>query len=438
MLPLAFLVALPYAWVYAFYQNASVYGNDQPEHIKNIYERSLHQAKLFPRQNHMILFVLSVSGFFIFLNIWLFMYQMPHIVKMMTGIETAFTKAGLLMFFNTTYLAVACCMTYLVIDPLIKAVYTLRCFYGESIHTGEDLRVELSLFKTGIKKTAVFLLIVAVLGSACDTHASLSRTIPESSDDDQALYKGVAPTSLDDAITEVLSKREFSWRLPRERIVEDKNKGPISAFIQGVMDTLKSWFNTAMKWLKKTIEWLLDKLSWDMHTQHPADQRWMSMVRFLLYTLLAVVSCLLLYQLWKIWKRRVSRVAAAVPKSVPQTPDIADEQITADELPVNSWLALAQELMHQGNLRLALRALYLASLSHLAGLNLITIAKSKSNHEYRRELFRNAHTMPDILSSFSENIKMFDQIWYGMYDVTSELFNNFRTNQQRIMSLNEK
>jgi len=86
---------------------------------------------------------------------------------------------------------------------------------------------------------------------------------------------------------------------------------------------------------------------------------------------------------------------------------------------------LARELLGRGELRLALRAFYFASLAHLAQRNLIQLAKFKSNRDYERELRRRGHAFPDLLSLFSENVSVFDRIWYGMQEVSTELVNEF-------------
>ena len=46
--------------------------------------------------------------------------------------------------FNTTFLAVTVAVAWLALDPLLKAVYTLRCFHGEARTDGADLLAELS------------------------------------------------------------------------------------------------------------------------------------------------------------------------------------------------------------------------------------------------------------------------------------------------------
>jgi len=79
-----------------------------------------------------------------------------------------------------------------------------------------------------------------------------------------------------------------------------------------------------------------------------------------------------------------------------------------------------------------MRAFYLASLAHLAQRNLISIDRFKSNREYERELRRRAHSFPDLLSVFDDNLSIFERIWYGLHEVNGDIVNQFATNIDRI------
>jgi len=54
-----------------------------------------------------------------------------------------------------------------------------------------------------------------------------------------------------------------------------------------------------------------------------------------------------------------------VSEAIFPVPDLADENIRADQLPEDGWTKLARELLERGEFRLAMRAFYLASLAHL-------------------------------------------------------------------------
>jgi hypothetical protein len=111
---------------------------------------------------------------------------------------------------------------------------------------------------------------------------------------------------------------------------------------------------------------------------------------------------------------------------------LADESLGAEQLPEDRWTKLARELLDRGELRLALRAFYLATLAHLAERNLISLAKFKSNRDYERELRRRGHSFPDLLALFGENVTVFDRAWYGWHEINGELVSRFAANVERI------
>jgi len=115
-------------------------------------------------------------------------------------------------------------------------------------------------------------------------------------------------------------------------------------------------------------------------------------------------------------------------------PDITREDLDATALPEEGWLNLAAELMQKGELRLALRAFYLATLAYLARRELITIAKYKSDREYELELRRRSHIQPHLAGVFAENRALFESAWYGLHEVTPGIMERFSRNQEKIRS----
>ena len=119
---------------------------------------------------------------------------------------------------------------------------------------------------------------------------------------------------------------------------------------------------------------------------------------------------------------------------MPARPDLNDENLTAAQLPEGEWLELARELLGKGDLRLALRAFYLATLAHLAAREIVSIARFKSNYDYQAEVNRRARGSPELRAAFAANVSSFDQAWYGLYDVTAEALAQFQSNFERIRS----
>ena len=119
-------------------------------------------------------------------------------------------------------------------------------------------------------------------------------------------------------------------------------------------------------------------------------------------------------------------------EAISTAPNLEDDDVAPDQLPEDGWLTMARDLLARGEMRLALRAFYLASLAHLAQRNLISIARFKSNRDYERELGRRAHAIPVVMNTFSENVSIFDRIWYGMHEVNSALLDDFQRNVEKI------
>ncbi len=88
-------------------------------------------------------------------------------------------------------------------------------------------------------------------------------------------------------------------------------------------------------------------------------------------------------------------------------------------------------------MRLALRALYFATLAHLADAKMLSVAKYKSNRDYVSELRRRVHEKKDLVSIFTANVTLFDKAWYGMYEVTMNDIDAFSSNYERITAFAE-
>ena len=140
VLTVASTIVIPLAWVYAFYQNITVLGDGGAESVRATFGRAYRTALRHPRQNHAGLAVLSFLGFFVALNLLLMAFLVPYLLKMFSGEENLFTRSGEHLL-NTTFFAVLFGLLYLVLDPVAKAFYTLRCFYAiaNRAHRGRPL-----------------------------------------------------------------------------------------------------------------------------------------------------------------------------------------------------------------------------------------------------------------------------------------------------------
>jgi hypothetical protein len=240
---------------------------------------------------------------------------------------------------------------------------------------------------------------------------------------------------LDRALDDVLSRREFSWRMPRAKGEREKEAGWLMSFLRSGLDMVGDWVQTIVRFGRKIFEWLQEKLFNKLRSPLPAvgaGTGWVTSLHLLLYCLIALIVAVLAVMALRMWRRRASRTEEVLATAIPAAPDLTDENLLADQLPEEGWLKLGRELMDRGELRLALRALYLAGLAHLGQRDLIGIARFKSNRDYELELHRRAQTRPDLVNAFSQAVCLFDRVWYGRHEITPADLNGFQTTVERI------
>ena len=430
VLPLSLLPILPFAWVYAFYQNVTVLDDGGPAGASLLLKKSWKQATLWPRQNCIVLAIMAGFGFYVFLNWAVTGLMLPQLIKMLFGIESVFTRSTFSML-NTTFFAGMLGLTYLCVDPILKTVYVLRCFYGESLESGEDLRAELnSRVVAAQTMAAMVVLLLGLLPGASPLRAA-DAPAPGTPPAKTSVSSPVPPADLDSAISRTIHEDKYTWRMPREKVVEpDAQEGMIARFFDKIGAMLRKWARAVADWLDDWLRKLFRHPSTDSGPG-TTGYGWIEALYILLYGLVAVALAALAILLYRIWQDR-QRPAIVASEPIQPVPDINDENVGADQLPEDGWTKLARELLERGELRLALRAFYFASLSHLAARNLISIARFKSNRDYERELRRRGHSFPDLLPVFGNNLESFERIWYGLHDVNRELVDRFAANVERM------
>ncbi len=414
VLPVALNLLVPTIWVFGFYQNVTVLSLREPT-LGALARRSWKQACWAPGQGHAALATLGVFSLFVFLNVGITIIGGPHLLKILFGVETDFALS-VMSGLNTTFLAAAAGVTYLCVDPLFKTVFALRCFHGEARTTGEDLRVTLRTFQTPALAVAL-LLFVCFAPTKIHGAKAVQKTSPAAT---------ASGTQLDRSIDEVLQRPEYTWREPRVKMEHGE-------------DAESALWLRVKEWLKKTSrafgDWL-DSLFKKNRGLPGGGWNFPFSAQGFTYILIAVVAVIIGVLGWFLWRSR-SRATRIGMEATPATPspDLNSDDVSGDELPVDGWTALALELLERGELRLAMRAFYFSSLAHLAARSLVNIAKFKSNRDYERELLRRSHALPDLTASFSDNVSIFDRVWYGQHAIDADLIQQFRGNVERIREL---
>jgi hypothetical protein len=410
LLPLAAVLALPMGWVYAYYQNLvavgikSVSGREDPK--ASVHTASVEQAKLWPQQNHLILLTVSGIFVFVFVNVAIALVLMPKLLVMFFGVRELF-EPSIWLVLNTTFLAVTGAIAHLIVDPWIKAIYVLRCFYGDSQTTGEDLRV-------GMMRAASLRRAAAKTALAC----LLFNVAP-------AVHAAEESDQLDQAITEVLSQPEYQWKFPRE-VPAEENRGVVAEFFAKIAGAGMKGVRVFFRWIGDLLDWIARKLG-GTGTSKPGS--WgIGDPKVLLYLCLAFVAVLLVVIAVRNRGRFREQNGVAIAEPVVPFPDLRDENVAADALPEDEWLKLAEQMRASGDLRLAIRALFLASLSELARRQVVQIAKFKSNRDYQREIARRSAAVPLRPGAFGVIVSVYERVWYGLYEPSGEMFRTCEEN----------
>ena len=432
LLPLTAVMMAPFGWCYAFYQNVAMLADGDSLNFRDMSKNAWQQAKLWPLQNHLLLIIFFCFGLVVLFNVSVAVLILPYILKKFAGVETVFTLSGMHAV-NTTFLISVFALSYLCLDPLIKIAYALRCFYGQALTTGADLKTELNVFRAKRRVLALAFAVILIFPAVKVQGAEQLEIIPEE-------VSGISSQELDRAIDEVLERREFVWRMPREKspVEESKASGPLISVLRWIVEKLENAFKMVSGWIEKLEDWLNKMWPSESTPETSGDRDWRSVIRVLLIALSAVLVVILLIYVVKLWRRRLVSKDESQEDSGTEAPDLRDDGIKADELPANRWFDLAKELMAKGDYRLAMRALYLATLSYLAEKELVIVEIYKSNRDYDRELQRRISDQKDLVSAFSESVTVIDRVWYGMHKISRSDVESYFADQERIMGLAEK
>jgi hypothetical protein len=424
-------IVVPYIWTYGFFQSVGLLGDGNHRSFREVITESARQAGLWLWSAHRAFGTIFLFTFFVWLNICVAFGAAPVLLKTFFGVETIFSRS-LLTMLNSTTIAATLAATYLCIDPFRKAIVVLRCFHGSSLQSGEDLRVELRSLRPPTHSAAVMSLLLGawlVVSPCVPVRADEAPPAPPASQAQQ-----MESSDLNESVERVLQRREYAWRLPLPDNADEANQGVIGSFFEQIWNQVRQIYKSIQRGMDSIEERLRHLFDRDQKDREPRDSssgvNWggVAMITFwiLLIALVVIVGLLILR-----WSRgRFNEPETAAAETA--VPDLTQEDVTADQLPEDGWLRLANELIERGDLRLAVRAFYLAGLAHLGERKLISIARYKSDRDYDRELRRRARGNDGLLDAFDANLVTFEASWYGDHPVSRDTLGGFSNNLERI------
>ncbi|MGB0370858.1 MAG: hypothetical protein ACPGN3_05855 [Opitutales bacterium] len=406
VLPIVFVVTLPFPRVFAFFQSILCLGCRRSEDVD--LKKEWEVARIWPEQNWMILTLLSVVWLCVFFNLFSLILTIPYLLDVLLGIETEFSRAGFYVL-NSVTLFTCALVAYLITDPVTKAAYFLRRHYAMSQSTGEDL--VLGLQKSTRRSVSTVSggamgLLAVVLGFLAMS-PSLEAQEGGSGADNAGAQRVL---ELDRLVDNTLERREFSWRFPREEF--DEGQKTAVSFLQQFVD----WIDR----IEEKIERFFDEMFDGRKQEDEPDPRGFfdgssGFFDLMLFFLILVAVLVLVYFLGKTWRQnRVADEVALVEEAEDASAvNLEDENVSADQLPRNRWLEMARDLIAKGELRLALRAYFLAQLAELSSEGVIIIKKGKSNREYAYEIAKKSHAYAGLKELYGAEMRLFESVWYG-------------------------
>lgn len=396
LLPLAAFTLFPLPSTVSLFRNLSLFaglGAERP------LRDSRRHCTIWPMQVWTVVSILSLVSLLLFLNYLVTLAVIPQLAKSFLGLQDDVTRYPF-WFGNLTVIFATGLLVYLTLDPVLDAIFVLRCFYGEAIQSGVDLRA-------GLRRAlpaALLVLVLLLTGTATQPLAAQSPPAAPSIDQRQ----------LDRSIDEVVKRREFAWRSPKTQAERQETR--FEGWVRSAWNAVTRFFRSAWTWIRKVF--------FPEQTSSGDGQAGLSnaaIIRWVLIAFGAGFVMLIGYIFYRQRKTAGKRITARPVAAAPPPIDLRDEQLSPDLLPEAGWLSMAEECARQADYRLALRAVYLATVSHLGSRNLVAIERWKSGLDYARELSRRARAIPSLTPAFTDTVRTFDRGWYSQHQVDQSM-----------------
>ncbi|NLT69787.1 MAG: DUF4129 domain-containing protein [Verrucomicrobiaceae bacterium] len=444
VLVIAAFFAIPLGWAVAMQQNFSVLALTRDtggRPLRELLLQSLRFAHHEWAQNHGILLIFFFVSLFTWVNIVASCVLLSGFGKSLFGMENIFTLNPIAAMMNTTFLLGSFLLMQLGIVPMLLATYTLRCFYADSRGTGADLLSRLATCRdqreaaregergatgggTRTSVARVGLLVFAAVSFVALAGEPVAAAEDESAVGESAVVPESALSGRSERfrgeITETLEQKKYQWQLSRRALAvegEETERSWIALRIEEIAASAKQLVDTAGKWFDDMMRRLLDKDRVGRGGGREPDFRFFKELSsgFSL-ALVVLLLGLLVWLALVLYRKHRSRVSTEIVEEGESARiDLASEDIVATQLHEEEWMRLAREQIRKGDERLAVRALFLATLAHLGDRGLLKIARFKSNRDYRGELAMRARTRSALRDAFDENTTLFERVWYGMH-----------------------
>ncbi len=423
--PVAAILVIPHSLVTMFYQHTLCLSGPAAGDLRTVIREAKRDAGYRQPEAVWFLVVILILRALVWINFMALFLAMLLLFHSFTGLENTLTRQPAVLF-NPTFMAALCVLAYLALDPVMKAACVLRAFQRRSEKSGLDL--QLRLYKLQRMTAVPLITLVFFLAAPPIARPAVPQT--PVSPPAASQIQSIDNQRVEQAIREVFRDPSLPWSLP----VIVKRKPPSNAFLaftESAGTKIGEWWDEFSKAWEDLVARVRKLFSGD-ERDGDAGRRGVKTNSRDVWMLISVFGALLaaavLFALLRSRRFAPTIAVEAFPAEAP-VPDLSREDIQADEQPDDEWMRLASEYRRDGNLRFAIRALYLACLSSLASAKLISIARGKSNLDYSREFQRRARRLPaELPDRLRVNVSLFERSWYGAHAVTEEMLDQFEQN----------
>lgn len=445
LLFIGFFFVIPLGWILATIQNFSalaLVGETGGRPLRSLLGKSVRYSHYEWAQNHAILLIFFFVSLFTWINIISSCVLLPGLGKSFFGVESIFTMNPTAAVMNTSFLLGTFLLMQLVMAPFLHAAYVLRCFYADSRSSGADLISRLADCRKkrgniGVAgprslssgKVAVLTLLIFLSGQT-SLHSKETVNLPV----DESVQ--LEPSRLGEEISRTLEQKKYQWQLSRKSVEGESvsEKSWIALRLQEIASSARKAIRSFTNWFEEAWKKLMKRGLKSGGGDRNVDTKFLKELSSMAsLALIVLIGGLVLWLMIALYRKHSGKEKIVVSdEGISGMIDLESSDIVATQLLEEEWMRLAREQIAKGEERLAVRALFLATLAHLGERGLLKIVRSKSNRDYRAELRVRSRNSGVIAAAFEENTTLFERVWYGVHHLGQGTVDYYLKNHETI------
>ena len=278
-------------------------------------------------------------------------------------------------------------------------------------------------------KVAVLTLLIFLSGQT-SLHSKETVNLPV----DESVQ--LEPSRLGEEISRTLEQKKYQWQLSRKSVEGESvsEKSWIALRLQEIASSARKAIRSFTNWFEEAWKKLMKRGLKSGGGDRNVDTKFLKELSSMAsLALIVLIGGLVLWLMIALYRKHSGKEKIVVSdEGISGMIDLESSDIVATQLLEEEWMRLAREQIAKGEERLAVRALFLATLAHLGERGLLKIVRSKSNRDYRAELRVRSRNSGVIAAAFEENTTLFERVWYGVHHLGQGTVDYYLKNHETI------